>query len=218
MGILIAKCQNNKLLSYFPLIDNDSIIHTGDDITSRYGSVCGKFEDAPVPDSITLKYFFNNDTSNLYFQASTYDYDNNTFSYGIVKKDFCPIFYKKYNKNTFLLCYYILEIIYLSFYDITNDSLLSSYVVSDCTDENGNIVTHSIIFPDNYIATIEIRDEDPKYPKIKVFYRLVRINYKDKKFEIVKQKNVFEDPQEYEKYYEKVYNILGINKRGELIE
>ena len=202
--------KENKLLKYFSVIKNDSIVNTR---KMNKVNICSKFRDNPVPDSITLKYFFNNDTSNMYYEdvVSDLEFPDSTYIY-IIKKEFCPFFYKKFLKNIFLLCYEIEHVIYLSFYDLNQDTIISSYIVSDYTDEHGDQVTHSIIFPNNYIASVETKWGGD------VFYKLLKIDIDNKKFVLIKNIKTYGGNLDDYAVYKRTYEILGINEKGELIK
>lgn len=200
--------QERQLLSYFTKIKEDSIIDTGDDILMRIGNLCDKY----IPDSITLKYFFNNDTANMYYEKEDYSPDFDKWNTKIIKKNVCPLFYKK-NREYYLLCYKIISIIYLSIYDAKRDTIISTYIVSDYTDEYGNQVTHSIIFPNNYIATVEIIPI--ALNNSKVIYKLVKIEGQN--FNIIKKVEIKKEETE-QVVYKKVYERLGITEKGELIK
>lgn len=209
--VLSVNSQRNSLLSYFHFIENDTIINTGDDILSRIGVLCLKFRDNPIPDSITLKYFFNNDTTNMYYEMEDYSPDFDMWTSEVIKKTVCPFFYKKYNEF-YLICYEISNIIYLSFYDLNHDTIMSSYIVSDYTDEHGDQVTHSIIFPNNYIASVEIKWSGD------YFYKLLKIDIDKKEFVLIKNIKFTNRNISVEEVFKKTYQILGINEKGELIK
>jgi hypothetical protein len=199
---------SQELLKYFSTIKNDSIVDTGE---MHIASLCSKYDENPLPDSITLKYFFNHDTANMYYKAVDYSTDFDTWHTSIIKKTTCPFFYKKFNEY-YLICYEIDYIIYLSIYDLKRDTILSSYVVCDYTDENGNQVTHSIIFPNNYIASVETNwDGD-------VIYKLLKIDIENKEFVIIKNIKFTNRSISIEEVFKRTYQILGINEKGELIK
>ena len=211
LSICVLSVNSQSLLSYFHFIENDTIINTGDDILSRIGVLCLKFRDNPIPDSITLKYFFNNDTTNMYYEMEDYSPDFDKWTSEVIKKTVCPFFYKKYNEF-YLICYEISNIIYLSFYDLKHDTIISSYIVSDYTDEYGNQVTHSIIFPNNYIASVETKWGGD------VFYKLIKIDIDKKEFVLIKNIKTSGRGLNDQEIYKKIHQILGINDKGELIK
>jgi|GEM_PF-2483944 len=207
---LTSYSQENKLLKYFLIIKNDSIINTG---KMHIATLCSKFYKNPVPDSITLKYFFNNDTANMYYEdiVSDLEFPDSTYTY-ILKKEFCPLFCKEFFKNYFLICYDIDNIIYLSIYDSDLDMIMSSYVVSDYTDEHGDQVINSIIFPNNYIASVETKWGGD------VFYKLIKIDIDKKEFVLIKNIKTSGKGLNDQEIYKKIHQILGINEKGELIK
>jgi len=200
--------QQNELLKYFSSIKYDSIITTR---KMNKVNICAKFYENPVPDSITLKYFFNNDTTNMYYEMEDYSPDFDKWTSEVIKKTVCPFFYKKCNEF-YLICYDISNIIYLSFYDLNHDTIISSYIVSDYTDEYGNEVTHSIIFPNNYIASVEIKWSGD------YFYKLLKIDIDKKEFVLIKNIKFTNRNTSVEEVFKKTYQILGINEKGELFQ
>ena len=213
--IFISLClnsigQGSILLSFFSLIKNDSIVNTRY-IKYRGAYLCDKFYKNNVPDSITLKYFLGNDTANMYYEVEDYSPDFDTYKTEVVKKLLCPLFYKEYGTK-FLICYEIDNIIYLSFYDLNHDTIMSSYIVSDYTDEHGDQVTHSIIFPNNYIASVEIKWSGD------YFYKLLKIDIDKKEFVLIKNIKFTNRNTSVEEVFKKTYQILGINEKGELIK
>jgi hypothetical protein len=213
--IFISLClnsigQGSKLLSFFSLIKNDSIVNTRY-IKCRGAYLCDKFYKNNVPDSITLKYFLGDDTANMYYEVEDYSPDFNTYKTEVVKKLLCPLFYKEYGTK-FLICYEIDNIVYLSIYDIEKDIIISSYIVSDYTDEHGDQVTHSIIFPNNYIASVEIKWSGD------YFYKLLKIDIDKKEFVLIKNIKFTNRNTSVEEVFKKTYQILGINEKGELMK
>jgi len=205
---LTSYSQENKLLKYFLIIKNDSIINTG---KMHIATLCSKFYKNPVPDSITLKYFFNNDTANMYYEVEDYSPDFDMWTSEIIKKTVCPFFYKKYNEF-YLICYEISHIIYLSIYDYKRDTIVTSYIVSDYTDQHGNQVINSIIFPNNYIASVETKWGGD------VFYKLIKIDIDKKEFVLIKNIKTSGKGLNDQEIYRRTYQILGINEKGELIK
>ena len=210
--IFISLClnsigQGSKLLSFFSLIKNDSIVNTRY-IKCRGAYLCDKFYKNNVPDSITLKYFLGDDTANMYYEVEDYSPDFNTYKTEVVKKLLCPLFYKEYGTK-FLICYEIDNIVYLSIYDIEKDIIISSYIVSDYTDEHGDQVTHSIIFPNNYIASIELKWGG------NVYYKLIKIDLDRGYFSVLKNIEALGTNKAYDEIYKNVFEILGINQKGE---
>lgn len=200
--------QERHLLSYFNKIKEDSIVNTR---KMHLAELCSRFYDHNVPDSITLKYFFDNDTANLYFEYEGYNVDDHTYTYFRQKKLVCPFFYKRH-EGYYLLCYDIDNLTSLSIYDAKCDKILSSYVVGDYTDEYGNQVTHSIIFPNNYIASVEIKYGGD------VFYKLLKIDIDNKTFVLIKSIKTYGGDISDQEIYKRTYEILGINEKGELIK
>lgn len=208
---LCSSAQNRNLLKYFIHIKVDSIIDTRY-ISRESANLCSSFEDENVSDSITLKYFFGNKPENLYFENELYNSDENTYSYETLKKIVCPLFLKTYEGNSYLLCYEILNIMYLSFYDAKRDILGPTYEVGDYSHYVGEQMTSSIVFPNGYIASIEITDEGI------VYYRLLSIDLNSKSFNLIKSIEINGQNLDDKEKNEKLYPILGINEKGELIK
>lgn len=208
---LCSMAQGRHLLQYFTQVKNDSIIYTND-LSLRSANLCSSFEDENVSDSITLKYFFGNKPENLYFENELYNSDENTYSYETLKKIVCPLFLKTYEGNSYLLCYEILNIMYLSFYDAKRDIIGPTYEVGDYSHYVGEQMTSSIVFPNGYIASIEITDEGI------VYYRLLSIDLNSKSFNLIKSIEINGQNLDDKEKNEKLYPILGINEMGELIK
>ena len=100
----------------------------------------------------------------------------------------------------------------MSIYDSDLDTIISSYIVSDYTDEHGDQVTHSIIFPNNYIASVEIKWGGD------YFYKLLKIDIDKKEFVLIKNIKFTNRNTSVEEVFKKTYQILGINEKGELMK
>ena len=202
-----AKGQNsNKFLDYFPSISRDSTIRTRQQFVRLYYKIV---DENSFPDSIALKRFFDNDPQKMEDMEIGYNVDDNTYIYTSFIKKVCP-FYKIKNEKTYLLCYVIESVAYLSFYDSINNKIENTLIVSDFSDDLGNVVTHSIIFPNNNIVTVQIRSE-------KINYVLLRIDYKSHTFLELKKIET-ESNQSDDSIMDNSFDILGISKEGELLE
>ncbi len=203
IGFLNASCQNKKILTYFPETENDTI-RTIQEQNSYY-NISQKNN---IPDTMALRYFFDNDIKKMYGTEEGYNVDDNSYTTVSYVKKVCPLF-KKANKHLYLLCYGIKSVLYLSIYNPVNDKIINSYIISDFTDNLGNAVTHSTIFPNGYIVTVQINDN--------THYKLAKIDYELQKIVILKdiKKN---DMSEYDKRYKEAFSVLGITERGQLIE
>ncbi len=205
ISLLNASCQNSSFISHFPKIKNDSIFDTRENMNNYYYI----FKDRVLPESVALKYFFNNDTSKMQTIFESYNMDENKYSYTRYTKKVCPL-YKKRFENIYLLCYGIESVIYISFYNPENDKILNTLKISDFSDELGNIVMHSTIFPNNYIVTTQINNN--------VIYKLFKIDFDKLKFKELKKNTIEENNESQNKQFDNAYKLLGITKSGELME
>jgi hypothetical protein len=196
--------ENNKKLSdYFPLLQNkDTIINSTIFIHRFYGNK------NVLPDSIALKYFFDNKIENMQGESEGYNVDDNTYIYSSYTKKVCPL-YKITNENTCLLCYGIDNMVYLCIYDITANKIEDTFTVVDDSDDFGNYYTRSTVFKNNYIATIQFYDH--------LYYILYKIDYETKKF--VELKKIEKNPTDLNDYIIKnnLLESLGISETGELL-
>ena len=180
-----ASCQDSILLNYFQKIKNDSIINT---IKLKKGYL-KKLKNNSLSDSLALKYFFASNTEKMYGQEQGYNVDNNTYTTVSFVKKVCPLFFKGKNNN-YLLFYGIESALYAGIYDRKEDTILYSQKVSDFSDELGNNLTHSMIFPTNYIVSI-IVGKNTKYKLIKIdldTIRFIVLKNVEKKNNIFKKK------------------------------
>lgn len=203
--LLNAFCQNKGFLDYFPDIDKDTIVRTAQVQITYYKN----FKESKFPVTFALRYFFDNDIKKMYGEEEGYNVDDNTYIRITYVKKVCPLFKKK-NEDLYLLSYGIESILYLAIYDPKSDKILSTLVVSDFTDDLGNIVTHSTIFPNNYIVTTQINE--------KTYHKLIKIDYNTQQFIELKKIESKNNMLEYEKQFEEAFSVLGITKKGELIE
>lgn len=206
----VAFCQQSRLLMYFNPVKNDSIIDTRN-MTREMAFLCSKHEINIFSDSISLKYFFNNDTSNLYYEYDGYNVDDNVFIHFRNKKMVCPLFYKKLG-GFYLICYDIERITYLSIYDENCDKIYSTFIFRDFMDVLGNQITHSILFSNNHIASIETSYEGD------VYYKLFKIDINNFKFSLIKELSINGKSLTDQEIYTQTYPILGINEKGEQIQ
>ena len=203
--VINVSCQSDNFLSYFPDIDNDSIIDTRENLNNYYQI----FQERVFPDSISLKYFFENDTNKMRAVFESYNMDEDKYTYTYYTKKISPLLKKKH-KNLYLLHYNIESKLYLAIYNPENNMIISTLKVSDFSDELGNVVTHSTIFPNNYIVTTQIND--------RIYYRLLKIDYSVTEFKELKKIEVKENKVEQNKIINEAYSVLGITGKGELIE
>jgi hypothetical protein len=197
-----VSCQNTRKLSdYFPDIQNENII-------MNTGSLWRLNTNNPLDTIITLKYFFDNDTKKMHYVYQAYNMDDNTYADVPYIKMVYPLY--KIKKNEFyLLCYNLESIIDLIFYDYKNDKIISVFTIGDDSDEYSNIYTYSIIFPNNYIATIKVTE--------KVYYILSKIDYEGHKFIELKKVEANRNQSDYA-IMNNAFEALGISETGELLE
>lgn len=205
VGLLNASCQSNVLLSYFPDIAEDTIIRT----TLEQSTYFKKSQISSLPDTIALKYFFDNDTEKMYGEEEGYNVDDNTYiSISYVKKVY-PLFKKKH-ENLYLLFYGIKSVLSIAIYVPERDEIVSTLVVSDFSDDMGNKVIHSTIFPNDYIVTTQINE--------KTYHNLIQIDYNTHRFNEIKKMESKINMFEQEKQFEEAFSVLGISEKGELME
>jgi hypothetical protein len=205
IGCLNAQGQNTKKLpDYFPdLQDKDTIINSAIFIDRFYGNK------NLLPDSIALKYFFDNKIENMQGESEGYNVDDNTYIYSSYTKKVCPLYKTEY-KNTCLLCYGIDNMVYLCIYNINKNKMEDIFTVVDDSDDYGNYYTRSTVFKNNYIATIQCYDQ--------VYYILYKIDYEAKKFVELKKIEVDPTDQNDNTIRSNLFYTLGISETGELLE
>jgi hypothetical protein len=201
----VAKTQTNKqFLDYFPTISKDSVVNTITIVNLDYDIL----EKNRFPDSIALRRFFDNNIDNM--QAVEYGYNPDTqedFVTPYIKRVY-PIYKIKYN-NTHLVCYIIESVIYLTQYNSLQDKFQASLIIADYSDDFGNVYTHSIVYPNNYIAMIQVNK--------KSYYILSKIDFEYRKFIELKRID-FDGTIEDHEIRHNVFNALGISEEGELLE
>jgi hypothetical protein len=205
LGLLNASCQNNSFLSYFPDIEGDTIINTMREQDVYYKMA----QKNNFPDSVSLRHFFDNDKDKMYGTEEGYNLDDDTYFTTSYIKKVCPLF-KKRNEDLYLLCYGIESVLYLAIYNPEIDKILNSFKVSDFSDDMGNVVTHSTIFPNNYIVTTQIND--------RTYYKLFKIDYNTLEFKELKSVEAEDNKAEQNKKIKEAFSVLGITENGELIE
>jgi hypothetical protein len=199
-GCLNAQGQNTKkLLDYFPDLQTKDTI-----ITSR--QLWHAIPKNEMDTILALQYFFNNDVNQMHDIDVGYNMDDNIYIYTPYTKKIKPL-YKVKEKDTYLLCYSISSVIYLTIYDCKNDKSGDVFIVVDETDYNWS--THSTIFPNNYILTVNREN--------KAYYILSKIDYESRKFIEVKkiETNIYQDEDDL---WENAFEALGISRTGELLE
>ena len=201
IAFLCATCQNrNQILTYFPDLEDDSAFYTEKEEKVYFE----KYQEIKIPDSIALKYFFNNNYSKMKGIEEGYNVDDHTYSEVSYIKRVNPIF-KRRKGGTILLCYAIKSVFYLSLYDEPKNRISNTFVFADFSEDVGDEVTHSIIFRNNLIVTLEYRD--------KVYCKLTKIDFKNHKFIEIKKLAANEGID-----FKEALPILGINENGELLK
>jgi hypothetical protein len=202
--LINASCQNNSLLSFFPSLGNDSIFNTTEGQKTYY-----KMQKNSVPDNISLKYFFDIDKEKMLGTEEGYNMDTDEYFTTSYIKKVRPIFVKNIEGYS-LLCYGLESMLHLDIYDPKTDKIIHSMIISDFSDEMGNIVSHSMYFPSNYIVKTEINNM--------ISYKLIKINFDVPGFKLVKLVNTDNVSVDQNKIFEDALSALGITSYGEPIE
>jgi len=212
VGGLNAYCQNNKLLwDYFPeLRRRDSALYSYylRDI-QRSGN--------PLNAAVALKYFFNNNSAEMYYDYEAYNMDDNTYTPVTLAKEINPI-YRIKKQDVYLLCYgrgsENGNSIYLSIYDNKNDKIGNAFVVAYNAEDDFGPYTIGCIFPNGYIATVECQEEGVNF----VYYVLSKIDYENRKFvELKRIKANRADMDTHSLFDKNSFKVLGISEKGELL-
>jgi hypothetical protein len=93
-------------------------------------------------------------------------------------------------------------------YNNQEDILESSFIIADSPDEGDSYIS-GIIFPNNYIVTIQVA--------AKSYYILSNIDYDSRKFIELKKIEIDDEQSDYE-IMNNVFNVLNISKSGELLD
>jgi hypothetical protein len=200
--------QGHNLLSFFDNIALDSIVNTMD--------FAGKnIREKIIDDSLVIRYFLANKKENLHYLVEEYDMDDNTYSNVTYKRKVFGLFSKKVNSKVLLLCYWMDGINYLAIYN-TKIDIISNIYKFRMPPEEGESFIQSILFPNNYVFTIET--------EVKTRVKLVEIDYVNGKF--IERKNIIMDDIMYiedvvdhtNEKYQKALKLIGISETGELLE
>ena len=200
--IMNISCQENNFLVYFPLLEHDSVFNTIDGQKLYYESL----QKESLPDFIVLNYIFNNNKDEIYGIEEGYNVDTDEYFTTTYVKKVYPIF-KKIIGNKYLLCYGLESIMYLCIYDLETNKITNREIISDFSDEMGNIIVHSIIFSNNYILKAKIEES--------VNFELIKICLQDSEFKITKQITIDNFTQNIHEIFEKSFPILEITSKGE---
>lgn len=203
--LLNTYCQSKIFLTYFSSIENDSIFNT-EEGQKVYYMVAQK---GSLPDSISLKYIFDNNEEKMYGTEEGYNMDTGEYFTTTYIKKVKPLFKKKADDH-YLLCYGLESKLYLGIYDQKSNKITLSIIISDFSDEMGNVVTHSIVFPNNYIAKTKIEN--------KILYELIKIDYDVPEFKVLKKVEVNNVTENQKKIFEDALSALGITSKGEPVE
>jgi len=201
-SICSIKGQNtDELLHFFRLDSSDTIINTYEKVNDYYEI----YKKNNLSDTVALKYFFDNNPSKMKETFEAYNMDENEYSYSTYTKKVCPILKRQYKNETYLIFYGIESKLYLAYYMENNDKLLRTQLVSDFSDEYGNVYLHSIIFP-NYIATVNVDN--------KVTYILYEINSQNLLFTELKRVEQELNDQTDSEIKKNILIELGISREG----
>jgi hypothetical protein len=186
-------------LDYFPDLQNENLI-----MDTR--TLWHLNTQNPLDTVIALKYFFDNDTKKMHDIYQAYNMDENTYTDVPYIKEIYPL-YKIKHKEIYLLCYDLVSIINLMFYDYKNDKIISDFAIGDNSAYEEFL--YSTIFPNNYIVTIDVTD--------KSYYILSKIDYETQK--IIELKRLKIDKNQTDNDLESnAFEALGISRTGELLE
>jgi hypothetical protein len=207
LHFLICNGQDSTLLTFFNEVKVDSIINALNIVKSKYNY------NNDIPDKFIIKYFLGGNSDELYTTDEAYNMDDNTYRTIKYKRTVNAILSKK-TKTSILICYWLDEYLYLSTYDIIKDTVRGSYIF--CIPRtNSDEFTYSILFPNDYIFTIETTD--------KTNIKLIKIDYANGKF--IEQKSIImddfmiiEDLSLNNEKYNKALKLAGISETGELLE
>jgi hypothetical protein len=207
MGFLNANCQNDKnLLNYFPVIPNDSIVNTI--LLENYMT-----DEKTIPDSISLKYFFNGKIEAMQDVFVGYNMDDNTYTETPYTIKVYPLYRQKHN-DVYLLCYCIQSVVYLDLYDSVKDKKEATFIIADFSDDFGNMATFSVVFPNSYIATTSLVVNPNDF---KIYYILSKIDYE--KLKLIEIKKITETEYKgYNEVFNSYFYVLGISRKGELLD
>jgi len=205
ISIINTSCQDDNFLSHFPEIKNDSIIDTRENLNNYYYI----FKERTLSEKVALEYIFNNDSNKMHAIFESYNMDEDKYTYEPYTKNVSPLFKKKFD-SLYLLHYSIDSELFLAIYNEKIDTIVQNFKVADFSDELGNVVTHSIIFPNNYIAKTQINNN--------VNYELVKINYDILEFKVLKTIEANNINENQNKIFENIFSVLGITNSGEPLE
>ena len=199
--------QTNCLLPFFEEIQKDSTVNT---LYFFRENIHGE----DIPDSVSVYYFFNNNKEKLYAIGEAYDMDDNTYTEYQYKRIVTALFSKTTDTVT-LLSYWLDGINYLAIYNRLKNRIVSTCTFDIPTEGAGEAFTHSILFPNNYIFTIETVE--------KTRVKLIEIDPVNERF--IEHKNMImentiyiEDMSSVNEKYQKALELAGISDEGELLE
>lgn len=192
-------------LEMFPDNDSDKIINTSDNLDDYFK----RLRTQTFPDTIALKYFFDGDASKMESVFESYNMDENEYSYTKYKKKACPIFKQSFD-NLFLLYYGIESELYLALYNPELDEIITKILVSEFSDEFGNVYIHSTIFLNGYIVTTSVNK--------KIRYSLKLIDVRSVAFKEVKLIEVDNLGVPDKEILSRSFSEVGITEDGEIIE
>jgi hypothetical protein len=124
------------------------------------------------------------------------------------------IFSKTISNHVKILSYWLDGTNYLAIYNKTKDTIISTYPFCIFADE-GEAFTHSILFSNNYIFTVETTE--------KTRVKLIEIDPDNERF--IEHKNivmedfmVIENMSPNNEKYQKALKLASISEEGELLE
>ncbi len=197
--------KSELFLALFPDNDSNTIINTSDNLDDYFK----RLRTHTFPDTIALKYFFDGDVSKMEGVFESYNMDENKYSYTKYKKKSCPIFKQSFD-NLFLLYYGIESELYLALYNPEIDEIITRVLVSEFSDEFGNVYTHSTIFINGYIVTTSVNK--------KIKYSLKLIDVRSVSFKEIKLIEVDNLGMSDKEILSRSFFEVGIAEDGKIIE
>jgi len=202
--------QTHNLLSFFEEIQRDSTVNTLD-----FGlkNISGK----DITDSVAIHYFFNNDKGKLYAEEEAYNMDDNTYKVVRYKRTVEAIFSKKIDTIN-ILCYWIDAVNYLAIYNKTKDTIVSNYPFCVLNTAAGETFTHSVLFPNNYIFSIETTDDTTTKTRAKLIeIDCVNERFIERKNVVLESAIIIENMDSNDEKYKRALNSVGISEKGGLL-
>jgi len=200
--------QKNELLSFFEEIHRDSTINT-----LHLRQMGFNFKD--IPDPLAVRYFFDNNEDNLYAIGEAYNMDENTYTEVQYKRTVSAVFSKTIG-TIVILSYWLDGTTYLALFNKTKDSIVATMPFRIPRPAAGEAFLHSILFPSNYIFSIETTHE---WTTVTTRVKLIEIDFDNEKF--IEHNNIeLDSPMTISRFdmnFQELFELVGISEDGELI-